>query len=91
MQKKFLESDYVSQNLHYWIDLIFGSKQRGKEAQENLNTFFYMTYEDSIDIEKISDPKLKISTEAQIVNFGQTPSQIFNKNHPSRLEKNQVC
>jgi len=84
-----LESDYVSRNLHNWIDLIFGYKQKGKEAEKNLNTFYYMTYEDSIEIDKI-DPSLKISTEAQIIHFGQTPSQLFLKGHPGRPNKENL-
>jgi len=35
----------VSAHLHEWIDLIFGFKQRGPEAVEALNVFYYCTYE----------------------------------------------
>ena len=50
-----LESEYVSQNLHHWIDLIFGCKQRGPEAEAAHNLFHYLSYEGAVDLDKITD------------------------------------
>ena len=52
----------MSQNLHHWIDLIFGYKQRGEPAKEAFNVFFYLTYEGMVDIDAIEDPGLREST-----------------------------
>lgn len=35
---------------------MFRCKQRGKEAIQANNVFFYITYEGTVDIDKISDP-----------------------------------
>jgi hypothetical protein len=45
MSRQALESDYVSENIHNWIDLIFGYKQRGAAALEADNLFYHLTYE----------------------------------------------
>ncbi len=82
--REFLESDRVSRTLHYWIDLIFGYKQQGEEAEKALNVFYYMTYENKVDLAILENPSTKISYESQIVHFGQTPYQLFLKPHPSR-------
>lgn len=76
-----LESEHVSAHLHEWIDLIFGYKQRGEEAVAANNVFFYITYEGTIDIDKIVDPVQRRATQDQIAYFGQTPSQLLTVPH----------
>ncbi|KAL3918048.1 MAG: hypothetical protein SGILL_004429 [Bacillariaceae sp.] len=79
-----LESEYTSRNLHSWIDLIFGFKQRGPEAEAAHNLFHHLSYEGSVDLDKIADELDRQAAESHIQNFGQTPSQLSTTNHPTR-------
>ncbi|XP_056289723.1 protein FAN isoform X2 [Pseudoliparis swirei] len=80
-----LESQYVSEHLHEWIDLVFGFKQRGSEALAAHNVFHPLTYEGGIDCDSIEDPDQRIAMLTQILEFGQTPTQLFTTPHPQRI------
>jgi hypothetical protein len=79
-----LECDFVSQNLHHWIDLIFGYKQQGQPAVDSVNVFHHLFYEGNVDIYNIDDPLKKNATIGFINNFGQIPKQLFKKPHPCK-------
>uniref|UniRef100_A0A8C7ZYE6 Neurobeachin n=1 Tax=Oryzias sinensis TaxID=183150 RepID=A0A8C7ZYE6_9TELE len=86
-----LESEFVSCQLHQWIDLIFGYKQRGPEAVRALNVFHHLTYEGSVNLDGIGDLSLRQATEAHIQSFGQTPSQLLIEPHPPRSSAMHLC
>ncbi|KAM6971940.1 LOW QUALITY PROTEIN: lipopolysaccharide-responsive and beige-like anchor protein [Aplochiton taeniatus] len=85
-----LESEFVSCQLHQWIDLIFGYKQQGPEATRSLNVYYYLTYEGTVNLSSISDPMLREAVENQIRSFGQTPCQLLIEPHPPRSSAMQV-
>ncbi|CAH1111054.1 unnamed protein product [Psylliodes chrysocephalus] len=84
VHRQALECDFVSLNLHHWIDLIFGYKQQGQPAVDSVNVFHHLFYEGNVDIYNIDDPLKKNATIGFINNFGQIPKQLFKKPHPCK-------
>ncbi|KAH7316828.1 hypothetical protein B0I35DRAFT_479634 [Stachybotrys elegans] len=82
--REALESPYVSENLHRWIDLVFGYKQQGEAAVENLNVFHHLSYSGASDLDRITDDNERAITAGVIHNFGQTPHQVFTRPHPAK-------
>ncbi|RWS21152.1 lysosomal-trafficking regulator-like protein, partial [Leptotrombidium deliense] len=55
IHRQALESDYITEHLNEWIDLVFGYQQSGKNAVDAINVFHPATYY-GIDASKIKDP-----------------------------------
>lgn len=89
IHRRALECEQVSKNLHNWIDLIFGYKQKGPKAAEALNVFYYCTYEGAVDLDKIQNDMEREAVEGMINNFGQTPSQLMRDPHPRRISQEE--
>ncbi|XP_072827119.1 lysosomal-trafficking regulator isoform X2 [Vicugna pacos] len=83
IHRQALESDYVSQNICQWIDLVFGYKQKGKASVQAINVFHPATYF-GMDVSAVEDPVQRRALETMIKTYGQTPRQLFQSAHAGR-------
>lgn len=75
-----LESDYVSDTLHSWIDLIFGELQRGDRAIDAENTFTPTALGAEVGLSG-----LKLQSQSVLIReYGVIPVQLFTEPHPQR-------
>ena len=56
--KEMLESPEVSEKINDWINIIFGYKQKGKEAKKINNLFMQESYEDYEEEYKKADEEI---------------------------------
>jgi hypothetical protein len=80
LNRRALESAFVSRHLHKWIDLIFGYKQSGDEAVKARNVFHPDSYSGSL----ARRPEDREAIQAHAANFGVVPEQLFWRPHPER-------
>ena len=83
----FLENFGDKININKWIDLIFGSYQRGEKSEEAHNIFMAQTYEKIIKIEDIVEPDYR-NTLMRLNEVGVTPFKILFNDSKPRLDRN---
>ena len=84
--KSVLENNRLSRNIQNWIDLIFGYKAKGKEAENAKNLFTEASYQENIDINKVNNKESFL----RMVEFGLIPTQVMNKECLKRDKKESI-
>jgi hypothetical protein len=87
LMRKALESDFVSRNLHSWIDLTWGFAQRGPDAERAGNVYRPDLYDTVWTEQNRKNPAQRAAIETSLCHVGQVPPQLFSSPHPHR----RVC
>ena len=85
--RALLESAEINEKINEWFNIIFGSKQKGKEAKKIGNLFIKQTYEDFEETYNKSNKSEKIY-QCRMVEFGVTPNQLFKYDTSKRQNLN---
>ena len=72
--RNVLENENISYSINKWIDLIFGIKAKGKEAENSKNIFTEQSYQEDININDIKEK----DNFLRFGEFGLIPNQLFN-------------
>jgi hypothetical protein len=81
--RKALESPYVSNHLHEWIDLIWGFRRTGPAAMEKLNVLSSSLFQFRPE-EFMNDPVVFRAMTNLLQTCGIAPLQLFHHPHEAR-------
>jgi len=82
--RKTLESSNVTKSINNWIDMIWGSSQRGEEAEMKLSLFMPYLFQDVWDRFKQEANEKKQMIQDLAINLGSIPPQLFFNPFPSQ-------
>ena len=83
--RNLLEKDTVSYNINNWIDLIFGYKNKGKEAKLANNLFTNTSYQEDVDLKKAKNRDLFL----RYAEFGLIPNQLMSKECEKKIKREE--
>ena len=86
ISKRIFENSRISGFLNNWVDLIFGYKSKGKEAENAKNVFTEASYQESVNLTNNEEK----ASFLRSVEFGLIPTQIMIKECPKREKKRDI-